>query len=141
MSATTPARDTGTHVNSSVRGHSTREFPPEAVAVRAARAFVTESALCDGVDAEALALAVSELATNVILHANTPFIVTVERLSDGVRVGITDDNPTEPRIRDIGSATITGRGLAIVRSLSRYLHVEATGPGKTVWFELGWARP
>jgi len=128
-------------VNSSVREHSTREFPPEPIAVRAARAFVTESPLCDGVDAKALELAVSELATNVILHANTPFVVTVERLSDGVRVGITDDNPTVPRIRDMESATITGRGLAIVRSLSRYVHVEATGPGKTVWCELGWATP
>lgn len=125
-------------MNSSVRE---REFPPEAVAVRATRAFVTESPLCDNVDAEALALAVSELATNVILHANTPFIVTVERLSDGVRVGIRDDNPTVPRIRDMDSLAITGRGLATVRSLSRHLHIEATGPGKTVWFELGWARP
>jgi anti-sigma regulatory factor (Ser/Thr protein kinase) len=64
-------------VNSSVREQSTREFPFEASAVRAARAFVTESPIADGVDCEVLALAVSELASNVILHANTPFVVTL----------------------------------------------------------------
>jgi anti-sigma regulatory factor (Ser/Thr protein kinase) len=128
-------------VNSSVREHSAREFAPEAGAVRAARAFVTESPLCDGVDPESLALAVSELATNVVLHASTPFVVTVERLSDGVRVSVTDDNPSVPRIRDMNSASITGRGLAIVRSLSRHLQIDRAGPGKTVWFELGWATP
>lgn len=125
-------------MNSSVREKSTREFPPDAIAVRAARRFVTESSITDGVDAEALALAVSELATNVILHANTPFVVTVERLSDGVRVSVTDNNPSVPRIRDMDPASITGRGLAIVRSLSRRLRIDVTGPGKTVWFELGW---
>lgn len=128
-------------VSSSVRDRSEREFAPEPAAVRTARDFVTGSPISQGVDPEALALAVSELATNVVLHASTPFVVTVERLSDGVRVSVTDGNPSVPRIREVDSASVTGRGLAIVRSLSRHLQVDATEPGKTVWFELGWTTP
>lgn len=122
----------------SLRERSTREFPPESAAIRAARTFVTETPASAGVDAGALALAVSELATNAVLHAKTSFVVTVERLPDGVRVSVTDGEPSLPRLREIDPMEITGRGLAIVRSLSRHLQIDPAGPGKTVWFELGW---
>ena len=122
----------------SLREGSTREFPPESTAVREARTFVTESPASAGVDRDALALAVSELATNAVLHAKTPFVVTVERLPDGVRVSVTDSEPSVPRIREVDPMAITGRGLAIVRALSRRLQIDPADPGKTVWFELGW---
>ena len=91
----------------------------------------------EGVDAGALELAVSELASNAVLHARTPFIVLVERIADGVRVSVSDSDPTLPRVRQVDSATITGRGMAIVEALSRSLEVLASPGGKTVRFELG----
>lgn len=128
-------------MNGTVHVRSSREFPPESTAVRAARAFATESPAAVGVDMEALAVGVSELATNAVLHAGTPFVVTVERLADGVRVSVTDSHPSLPRSRDFDPMTVTGRGLAIVRALSRRLQVDPSDPGKTVWFELGLVTP
>lgn len=115
---------------------SVRTFPPEAWAVRAAREFVTTSPNSHRVDSEVLALAVSELATNAVLHANTSFVVCVERVPRGVRVSVSDNNPSIPRIRDMDSALITGRGLAIVRSVSEHLQIDTVGNGKSIWFEL-----
>jgi hypothetical protein len=63
----------------------------------------------------------------------------LERLADGVRVSVTDRDPTLPRIRAMDSASITGRGLAIVRGVSRDVQIAPADLGKTVSFELGWA--
>lgn len=123
----------------SSRAPSVREFPADPAAVRDARDFVAASPECVGVDHVVLTLAVSELATNAVLHARTAFVVTVERLSDGVRVSVTDGDPSLPRLREVGPESITGRGLAIVRSLSRHLQIDEGRSGKTVWFELGMA--
>jgi anti-sigma regulatory factor (Ser/Thr protein kinase) len=115
-----------------------RAFPPEPLAVRSARQFAAESDAVSGVDLDLLALAVSELASNAVLHARTPFTVTVERLDDGVRVSVSDESPTIPRIRETSVATASGRGLRVVESVVRRWDVDTTPKGKTVWFELGW---
>ena len=116
---------------------SRREFPPESSSVRAARRFAVDAPESEGVDADALELAVSELASNAVLHARTPFVVEVERTHDGVRVSVSDGDPTVPRVRQVGTTDITGRGMAIVDALSRHLEVVTTPGGKTVRFELG----
>src|SRR5690349_1043942 len=48
------------------------EFDCDAAAVRAARRFVIDEARPTGLDAELVALLVSELAANAVLHARTP---------------------------------------------------------------------
>ena len=116
---------------------SSREFQPESASVRAARKFAVGAPEAEGVDAGALELAVSELASNAVLHARTPFVVLVERITDGVRVSVSDGDPTLPRVRQVDAATITGRGMAIVEALSRHLEVVTSPGGKTVRFELG----
>ena len=116
---------------------SSREFPPESASVRAARKFAVGTPEAQGVDAGALELAVSELASNAVLHARTPFIVLVERIDDGVRVSVSDSDPTLPRVRQVDPSTITGRGMAIVEALSRSLEVQPSPGGETVRFELG----
>lgn len=83
----------------------------------------------------------SELASNAVLHARTPFTVTVERLDDGVRISVTDGDPSIPTVRHVEPEAVTGRGLAIVESISRHMEVETTDEGKTVCFEMGWATP
>ena len=116
---------------------SSRTFEPDSSSVRAARKFASGAPEADGVDLGKLELAVSELASNAVLHARTPFVVLVERLDDGVRVSVSDGDPTLPRVRQVDPTNITGRGLAIVESLSRRFDVVATPEGKTVRFELG----
>lgn len=118
---------------------SSREFAPDSASVRAARQFAVSAPEAEGVDRGQLELAVSELASNAVLHARTPFVVLVERLDDGVRVSVIDGDPTLPKVRHVDPTNITGRGMAIVESLSRRLEVLGTPDGKTVRFELGTA--
>lgn len=107
--------------------------------MRAARQFAVTSPEAEGTDTALVELAVSELASNAVLHARTPFTVTVERLDDGVRISVTDGDPSVPTVRHVEPDAVTGRGMAIVESISRHMEVEPTESGKTVRFEIGWA--
>jgi anti-sigma regulatory factor (Ser/Thr protein kinase) len=120
------------------RGPWIQEYPAEAVAVRDARRFVVESPAATTVDPNDLAMAVSELVSNAVLHARTPFEVRVESLDDGIRVEVLDRSPTMPVARRADPTTVTGRGLLIVQTVSRSWGTEACADGgKVVWFEMG----
>ena len=113
-------------------------LPADAVSVPAARRFVRErlvelgaAGACD--DAEAL---VSELATNAVLHARTPFTVEVSRQGETVRVRVLDASPAPPRVRDYGPDSTTGRGMRLVAALSSDWGMESHSGEKAVWFEL-----
>jgi anti-sigma regulatory factor (Ser/Thr protein kinase) len=77
---------------------------------------------------------VSELATNVVLHANTPFTVTLERrdswlvleVRDHVAGRVAQPEPT-------GEVELHGRGLEIVQALSQAWGVWPRRDGKSVW--------
>jgi hypothetical protein len=116
------------------------------MAVRAARAFVTDKMKALGRDASVTAaqLAVSELATNVILHTRTGFTVRVAVLPDErVRVSVIDGSPVVPVVPPASPNSALGRGLRLVAEMSdewgvdRIGNDDADGPGKAVWFELG----
>ena len=81
-------------------------------------------------------LALSELATNAVLHAHTEFEVHVLRSGvDGMRVEVTDRWPGLPLLKSHGDQAATGRGLALVVSLADEIGVEPHGDqGKTIWF-------
>ena len=113
-------------------------LPADAVSVPAARRFVRDRLVdlgavgaCD--DAEAL---VSELATNAVLHARTPFTVEVSRQGETVRVRVLDASPSPPRVRDYGTDATTGRGMRLVAALSSTWGIESQRGRKAVWFEL-----
>ena len=115
---------------------------PVAAAVAAARRHVRSTLRrMDAEDVEEPAeLAVSEVVTNAVLHARTPFTITVRpSASGGVRVEVADASPVPVQVRRLGSSATTGRGLQVVASLSSDWGVEplpaGQGPGKTVWFE------
>jgi Histidine kinase-like ATPase domain len=86
-------------------------------------------------------LVVSELCTNAVLHARTPFEVTVQVHPDGVYVQVWDDEAAVPirRVSDDGSTT--GRGLELVEAMVTQHGVQTVGPTKVVWFCLGMSRP
>jgi anti-sigma regulatory factor (Ser/Thr protein kinase) len=115
-------------------------LPPTPVSVRAARGSVTsvleQWQLADVADTAALL--VSELATNVLLHAHTDFEVRTERRDGRVRVTVVDASPRRPSRRRYGLDAGTGRGLGLVATLSSSWGVDdVEAPWcKAVWFEL-----
>jgi signal transduction histidine kinase len=113
-----------------------RRFEPEAASARAARAFVS-SALpeIEGLD-ERVSLAVSEVTSNAILHARTPFEVFVSVDARRVRVEVQDHDPRLPQRQDFGLDSVTGRGLAILETVSDRWGADSLRHDKTVWFEV-----
>lgn len=122
--------------------HASRSFLPEPASVPAARRFVR--LLLAQADAEQWTdeaqLAVSELATNAVLHAHTSFEVSVQAGPDGVHVQVWDDDPGTPTRRSSGADATTGRGLELVEAVAAEYGVQAVGPSKVVWFCLGTTR-
>lgn len=110
-------------------------FPADPAGARAARRF-TRQALWDlGPVAEVAELLVSELATNVVRHAATPFTVVVEP-GDPVRVVVSDGVAADLRATAADGDATSGRGLMILDALAHRWGVDATEGGKHVWFEL-----
>ena len=83
-------------------------------------------------------LLLGELATNAVLHAGEAgFTVTVLVLPDGsVRLEVRDGSIRPPRLRDYGTSSTTGRGVALVAQLSRGWGVVPSDTGKVVWCEI-----
>ena len=111
-------------------------LPAEAQSVPKARHFVRSLLLEHRIQylVEDVRLVVSELATNAVRHANTPFAVTLERVDQSVVLTVTDDAPTTPVRRTADLLDTSGRGLSIVDLVSsdRGLIRHLTG-GKSVW--------
>lgn len=104
--------------------------------VALARDFAV-AAVPDAVVADALRLAVSELATNAVIHARTSFSVRIVRSSDGVvRVAVSDGSTDLPVRQERRPNAAGGRGIAIVEHLSADWGVDLGDGGKSVWFEL-----
>jgi PAS domain S-box-containing protein len=112
---------------------------PEAASAGAARRFLAGLLgswrmpdVADG-DIELLA---SELVTNVIRHAASPFTVIVRYDGQVVRVEVGDGSRARPEARSPGSDEEAGRGLVLVDALAAEWGVVPTVAGKRVWFEL-----
>jgi|tagenome__1003787_1003787.scaffolds.fasta_scaffold20817291_2 anti-sigma regulatory factor (Ser/Thr protein kinase) len=111
-------------------------LPAEPVSVLRARRFVCshlgEHRLWYLIDD--VRLVVSELATNAIRHARTPFTLSMERTEEGVVLTVYDDSPST-LVRVHGDLLEGGgRGLWIVGLVSREWGVrEASTGGKSVW--------
>ena len=115
-----------------------RTFPPASRSVAAARRFVSETLATWSADGLAWASQqiVSELATNAVLHAASPFTVALG-LSDGVlRIEVGDESARAPRQRHYSDEATTGRGLSLVASIARAWGVTQGASGKRVWCEL-----
>jgi anti-sigma regulatory factor (Ser/Thr protein kinase) len=114
-----------------------RSFGWDRASVAASRKFLTDT-LADLPDdlRESAVLMMSELATNAVVHANTGFVVSVERTSAQVRVEVTDIGKGEPKLRTPSASEPHGRGLRIVKELSdEWGMVEDDDrSGKTVWY-------
>ncbi len=86
--------------------------------------------------AEVATLLTSELVTNAVVHAGGCVRVRVSVHGSTVRVTVEDPSRERPRLRRTTSDAVTGRGLALVASLSDRWGVDDLDDGKAVWFEL-----
>lgn len=78
-------------------------------------------------------LAVSELATNAVSHAVSPFEVSVRRSASSFTLQVRDTNPAQPEHREPSVTRSDGRGLGIISVLTEAWGVDADGRGKAVW--------
>ena len=130
------------------------ELPPELASAGRARRLVDAAVREWGLAhlADDVALCVSELVANAVLHAHTGIELVVERRGTGVRAGVRDNSahdlspawhPGEDEADDhwagspLESEAMTGRGLMVVASLADAWGVDVDDRGKTVWMEVG----
>lgn len=118
--------------------HRVITLEPEPSSAGQARGFVREVLSAAGRPEwiERAELAVSELVTNAVVHAHTVLTVTVSVTGDDATVYVRDDSAQLPAQRHWGASATTGRGLALVASLSVTYGVETEPGGKTVWFRV-----
>ena len=87
----------------------------------------------DGSVTEDVCLLVSELVTNAVLHARTPFVLAVEHEGANVAVAVSDGLAVMPWRREGASMDEGGRGIRLVSELGSNWGVVRTVLGKTVW--------
>ncbi|WP_338684623.1 ATP-binding protein [Streptomyces acidiscabies] len=81
-------------------------------------------------------LLASEVIANAVLYSGTTCDVAVMRNPRGVRVEVTDTNPSLPTVSNAGPDDESGRGLFLLDTLADTWGMEPNSPGKTTWFEL-----
>lgn len=104
----------------------------------AARAFARE-ALDRGhaaVRIEDVALVVSELVTNAVVHGDGDITLDVVVAGDAIRVEVEDREPELPDQLDAGADAESGRGLLLVSRIATEWGVRPVGSGKVVWAEM-----
>lgn len=114
------------------------EFPPDGRSVAAARRFARQVLVawdCEDV-LDAVVLLVSELVTNAVIHARTRVEVVLASEADRVRVEVIDGDREHIRRRDAADEDQSGRGMALIESLTIGWGVETLATGKAVWFEV-----
>jgi anti-sigma regulatory factor (Ser/Thr protein kinase) len=81
-------------------------------------------------------LVVSELTTNAVIHARTPFSVSVRVGPAAIRLAVTDNSLALPQVKDVPPTAVSGRGLRLIDAIADSWGVEPTANGKAVWAEL-----
>jgi anti-sigma regulatory factor (Ser/Thr protein kinase) len=114
------------------------DLPPEPSSATLARTLTREQleAMYPTDTQETIALLVTELVTNAILHARTPLQLTLEARPGCVRICVEDGSNEQPTVRHYAADAVTGRGLALLEQLASSWGVDSTPSGKVVWCEV-----
>ena len=113
-----------------------RTFPSEAESASRARSFVSQQLTEHDLSylVEDIRLVASELATNAMLHARTPFTISLEQLARVVLLTVQDGSRSAPERVDAKVMDTQGRGLFLVDHTSHDWGVtEGPGGSKSVW--------
>jgi hypothetical protein len=124
--------------SSDAPGQAWASFTPGRESPRRARSFVVEALRPSG-DTELVsnaALVVSELASNAVVHARSPFTVRIARGESSVRISVLDNDTRLPVPRTPPPDSYSGRGLALVSAVATAWGSIDAGVGKVVWAEL-----
>jgi anti-sigma regulatory factor (Ser/Thr protein kinase) len=117
-----------------------RMFLPLAESVRVSRNFVV--AALHQLEADHLvhdaSVIVSELATNAVQHARSPFRVSVDESVGDVCISVHDvgEGHAVPPSTVIDDHALEGRGMAIVEALAHRWGCDTLSDGKVVWAQL-----
>jgi anti-sigma regulatory factor (Ser/Thr protein kinase) len=112
-------------------------FPPEPTSIARVRRFVAgalEGCDCPDPTIDSALLLVSEVATNAVVHAATPFTVRVSHSDHAVTIEVADQSPLKPEARE--PDLDGGRGLQIVAAIASDWGAYNDGAGKVVFFRL-----
>jgi len=120
-----------------VRSLPPSKFGPEVTSVTQARHHLTEFLFDVPEEVRQLAaLLVSELASNVVRHAGTPFSLCADVTAFNVRVEVADGTADPPVVLSPEPSEQGGRGMLLVSQLADNWGTEPIPDGKLVWFEL-----
>ena len=86
-------------------------------------------------------LLTSELVTNAVVHATTPFVLDISLEGTVVRVAVSDGAGGRPRPDDQAQGAEGGWGLKLVADLATRWGSDVVPGGKRVWFELDVSAP
>lgn len=116
------------------------QLDPTPASAGKARRWSEERAERAGVGAvsDTLGLLVSELVSNVVLHARTPCDLSISRVGSRLHVEVRDGSSRLPRpVGQPDPFALSGRGMVLIDALSESHGAEPLdGGGKKVWFEL-----
>lgn len=124
-------------------------LPASPEAVPALRRFATDTARgwrLDEAAVDALALVVSELATNAVLHSGSPDVtLTLVARGTSIVAEVTDSGcwqgGPEPRTAQRDEHAVCGRGLALVRAYSHRLSADLATDGTRMTAEIALTHP
>jgi len=119
-----------------------RFFVAMPTAARDVRRFVRDAltARCDETSIENAEIIASELATNAVKHARSPFQVGVTCADDSIRISVRDASFVPPVRLTPDGVLVGGRGVQLVAALARDWGTRDEPDGKTVWAELALPR-
>ena len=123
-----------------VRDAERLDLEAQPASVGEARRFVRKVLGTWGFDRaiDTAALLASELATNAVLHARTPYAILLSHDDEVVRVEVLDGSVVAPRPRTNSALAATGRGIAMVARLASSWgptpDARLAGFAKGVWF-------
>lgn len=87
------------------------------------------------------ALVTSELATNSVVHAGSPFRARVDHTGEVIRITIEDTGAGRAEGRNATQQEVDGRGVQIVNALAQSWGSDLRLGGKTVWAEFPASTP
>jgi DNA-binding NarL/FixJ family response regulator len=127
------------HRLETVLSKAMHDLPADVRSAGAARRMVRRAleGWCDDDLIDDIALCVSELVTNAVVHASSAPRVLVHVRPTVIHIEISDDSEALPVLRGAGPQDTSGRGMAILGTLSeRWGSYRRSGGGKTVWFDV-----
>ena len=120
----------------------TASFPAERESPGRARRLAACELRRWGYDEELVdeaALVLSELASNAVVHAGSPFTISIRSRDSLLRIAVRDECPVpDGPDGDSGLAVRAPHGLAVIQALATQWGLQDTpdGKGKIVWAEL-----